>query len=250
MRTLLSVSLTALMLSTVPVCAADRDTALAVIGEAIKAHGGADGLAKTQQMLRTANGVLTINGKDTPFTDEVVFSLPDRYHHTIFLGPGGGDNRPKVVAVIAKNQGWRQSGGMTVELEKAQVEEMRRDAYVLWLTTLTSLEKDNGFTLTPLPDEKVDGNPAAVIKVARKGQTDVRLLFDKSSKLLIKADLKISESGVEYPQEYFFSDHKEFDGVKLPTKILETRSGQKFTGLSDVKYKPLGRIDDAKFGKP
>jgi hypothetical protein len=248
MRTLLAGPLAVLLLAA-SLPAAERDDALAVIADAVKAHGGADSLAKAQQMTRTSSGVLSALGKDTPFTDELLLSLPDRYNHTLFVGPGGG-NRPKVVVVLAKDKGWQQTGGMTMDLGADRVAELRGDIYLLWLTTLTPLQKDDGFTLAPLPDEKVNGQPAAVIKVGRKGQSDVRLFFDKSSRLLVKADRRGREGGVEFPQEFFFSEHKDFDGASLPTKILEQRSGRKFTELSEVKYKMHTSVDDAKFGKP
>ncbi len=249
MRTLPAALAVLLLLAPGPAPASERDDALAVIAEAVKAHGGADALAKAQKMTRTSNGVLTTGGKETPFTDELVLDLPDRFRLTLEVGPAG-TLRPKIIVVVTRDKGWQQTGGMTTEMGAERLAEQRAEAYVLWLTTLVPLQKDDAFTLAPQPDDKVLGRPAQVIKVGRKDQPDVRLFFDKASHLLVKVQRKAREGGLEFEQEFFFADHKDFDGVKLPTAVVEARSGRKFNELSDVKYKSLGSADESKFGKP
>ena len=59
-----------------PLHAQDRAEALAVVDKAIKAHGGAEALAKASLALRTGSGVMTFFGKDMNFTDEVILGRP------------------------------------------------------------------------------------------------------------------------------------------------------------------------------
>ena len=51
-------------------------------------------------------------------------------------------------------------------------------------------------------------------------------------------------------KEYLYSDHKEFDGVKLPTKEVDLINGRKFSELTSMTYKLPKKIDDATFAKP
>src|SRR5258707_7142976 len=74
----------------------DRADALAVVDAAIKAHGGADALAKAQNFTRTGTGSMTaFDDKGVPFTDELVASLPGRTRLAIDL-----DKKAKIVAVL------------------------------------------------------------------------------------------------------------------------------------------------------
>src|SRR5581483_810489 len=77
MRTIAALTLAALVVSA-SVRADDRTMAQAVIDQAIKAHGGADALARSANSTRSGKGVLTVEGKDLPITTEVVLSLPDK----------------------------------------------------------------------------------------------------------------------------------------------------------------------------
>src|SRR5262245_33328547 len=231
-----------------PAPAADRDAALAVVEQAIKAHGGDTRLARAQQMTRTGTGTLATVGKETPFSEELTLSLPDRYRHSVDLGPNA-QTKTRVVVVLAKDKGGQQAGGMTLEVGPERLEELRGDAYLLWLTTLVPLAKDDGLTLAPQPDDRVGKAPAAVIKVSRKGQPDVRMFFDKASGLLVKTERRTREAASEFVQEHYYTEHKDFDGVKLPTQVIEMRSGQKFVQLTGLSYKFLGSVDDGHFGK-
>ncbi|HZT80500.1 MAG TPA: hypothetical protein VFA26_09765, partial [Gemmataceae bacterium] len=71
-----------------PAPAADRDKALAVIDQAIKAHGGAGALAKTQVVVRSGRGTMHVGGQEVPFADEFSASLPGRLRLVVEVGPG------------------------------------------------------------------------------------------------------------------------------------------------------------------
>src|SRR5262249_25113206 len=129
------------------------------------------------------------------------------------------------------------------------LEELREEAYVQWLATLVPLKKDP-FELAPVPEIKVDGKPAGGVKVSSKGHGDVKLYFDKASGLLVKIERPAREAGLQVDKEYVYSDHKTFDGVKLPTRSVELLNGKKFTQLSSAAYKFLDKPDASAFDKP
>ena len=77
-----------------------------------------------------------------------------------------------------------------------------------------------------------------------------RNYFDKKTHLLVKIERRASEGGQTLDEEYVFSDHKEFDGVTLPTKEVDLINGRKFSEEAGMTYKLPKKIDDATFGKP
>jgi hypothetical protein len=239
----------ALLLAAGSLQAADRDAALAVVEQAIKAHGGAEALTKAQTSVRTATGVLMTFGKETPFTDELWSQLPDRFRLSLDLRMG--QQKARIIQVVNGNRGWESTGGAVSELSKERLEELRQEAFVrLWLATLVPLQKDSSLELGVLPDAKVNDQPAAVVKVSRKGQPDLRFSFDKASNLLVKIERRASEAGLVFDQEFFFTDYKDFDGVKLATKQVEMRGGKTFAELTGISYKFPRSIDDGVFNRP
>jgi hypothetical protein len=242
-------TLPALLLLTclAPARADDREKALEVVNDAVRAHGGAAALEKAARAVRTSAGFTSSFGREVPFTDELVVSLPDRMRLTVV---SGGTQKTRVVQVVNGDKGWVFAGGRASEMGKDRLSEMREEVYLLWVTTLAPLSRDTAFTLAPLPEEKVNGRPVVGVKVTAKGHTDVRLYFDRETSLLVKAARKTSEAGVKFEQEYLFGDHKEFEGVRLPTKVTELRDGRRATELGGIAYKFPRSIEATTFDRP
>jgi hypothetical protein len=246
MRKILSLTLVVagLLALTPHLRADDRADALAVIEDAIKAHGGADALAKAQSFTRT--GVGTVSGfgdKEMPMTDELTVSLPDRSRVAIEI-----DKKVKLVAVLNGDKGWESNGGPGTAATAARVQEMAEEMYVLWLTTLTPLKK-NDYLLKVLPEKKVGDKPAVGVGAAAKGRPDVKLYFDKESHLLVKVEREAIQGGQKLDKEYLFGDYKDVDGVQLPRRLTEIINGKKLVEIKTAVYK-LHKPDDAAFAKP
>lgn len=221
----------------------DRDQARTVIEKAIKAHGGTDALNKAQMRSRTGQGVVSLGGEIRITTEETA-RFPDCCR--MVLNP----DRNRIILVLNGDKGWTQAVGMTQEMAKSEVKEKQEELYVWWLMNLTPLLKDD-FQLKPLAGAKVNGKDASVVFVSRKNSPDVRLFFDNESGLLVKIARRGTESGVPVGKEYLYSDHKEFDGVKMPTKEVIMLNGA--VKLSEIKfndYKVLSRVEDKLFEKP
>lgn len=227
-----------------PLFAQDREAALAVIERAIKAQGGAEALGKAARAVRTGAGTMTFFGKEMTFTDEVLMDLPDRLRVAVVI-----DKKNRVTLVVNGTKGWQSQGGATADLPSDRVSEVREEAYVLWLATLVPLRRET-FTLTALPDAVLHGKKVAAVKVASKGHLDAVLFFDKESNLLVRILRKAREAGLEVEKDYEFADHKETDGGKLPTRIIESIGGKKFSELTGAKYQFLRTSDETLFGKP
>ena len=231
-----------------PLRADDRDQALSLIDRAIKAHGGADGLTRAQVSTRSSAGTQVQpggGGAEVTFTSEVTQSLPDRIRIAMEV-----EKRVKVLIVIDGDKGWVQSaGGGSIPLDKERVKEMRGEAYVGWLTTLVPLKKD-GLTLGLAPEIKVDGKPALGVKVSGRGEPEAKLYFDQGSGLLVKVERRATEAGVPVTKAYYYSDFKDFDGVKLAAKEVMTVNGKKWYEVKVLTYKFLKKAEDSTFARP
>jgi hypothetical protein len=242
MRTIVAIMLGMGLLTPAAQGAGDRDKALAVVEQAIKAHGGADALTKAQTRSRNGRGELTLSG-NIAFKAEEIVSLPERCR-TVLEAAG-----VRRVIVLNGDKGWMLTGGTTQEMNKELLAELREEPYVWWLMTLTPLQKDS-FDLTPLPDAKVNGENASVIKVSHRGHADVRMFFDKKTGLLVKIARRAKEAGIPLDKEYSYSDYKEYDGVKLPTKEVTTVNGRKLSEVKFTDYQLLSKVEDKTFDKP
>jgi len=223
--------------------AGEHEDALVLVDQAIKAHGGADALNKAQALVRTGVGTMTLFGETTPFTDEVSWSLPERLRVVMDL-----NKQMRMTIVVNGDKAWQSAGGPSIELSGERVTEMREEVYVIWVATLAPLKKEP-FMLSVLPEIKVSGEPAIGVKVISKAKPELKLYFDKKTNLLVKIERRATQLGQKVDKEYLYSDHKEFDGVKLPTKLAELISGRKLSELTVTAYK-LKKVDDSVFAKP
>lgn len=220
--------------------AADR-----LLDRAIRAHGGADNLARARRMLRTDSGTIAVGGGNAEFTEELLVELPERSRHQVTLKGRGA----RFLAVVNGDRGWQVVGGATQELGKDRLREIRDDLYLLYLTTLTPLRKERRFTVKAVADADVQGKKAAGVRVSCTGHGDVRLYFDRGTGLLVKAVRQTLQAGLPVDKETVYGDHKEFGGVRLPTSIVETVNRNKYLQIHSAKY-TFPRVDDRSFAKP
>ena len=242
MRTTLAAAL--IFLTAALAHAGDREEALATIEQAVKAHGGADALAKARTAVRSGEGVIYQGGKEAAFTDEMTWDLPGRWRDAVEI-----QKTIRFTIAVDGDKGWQGVGGTAADLGPERLRELREEMYVLWLETLTPLQKD-GFDLAPLPEIKVNGQAAVGVKASSKGHADAKLYFDGRTHLLVKIARTSEEAGLNLDKEYLFSDHKEFDGVKMPTHVVETLDGKKASELTSASYKFPAKADDSAFAKP
>jgi hypothetical protein len=154
-----------------------------------------------------------------------------------------------LVLVCNGDKGWRATGGAVVEMGKDEVSDLQEEAYMWWVLGLAPL-KDKTFTLAALPDATVNDRPAVGLKVSSKGHEDIKVYFDRDSGLLVKAERKGKEVGLPVDKAYVFSDHKNFEGVQLPTKYVEFTNGKKFVEVSSITYQFPSKIEEGTFTKP
>jgi hypothetical protein len=241
-------ALAVLLAAGLTVRADDQDAARAVIAEAIRAHGGADALAKTQVLIRKSSGRMTVEGKEVPFTEESTAQGSDRWRRETELRPGS--QKLRLLVVLNGEKGWQTTAGPVADISPARLKELREDAYAQWLTTLLPLTRESSLQLAQLAESKVNNEPARGVQVSSKGHADVKLYFDAKTHLLVKMERQAAEAGAKVVREETYSAHKDFDGVRLPTKIVQTVGGKKLSETAEVEYTVPRKLEEASFGKP
>ena len=225
--------------------AGEKEDTKGILARAIRAHGGADALAKASQCTRTDSGMQDIAGRETPFVSAVTRSLPDRVRVKVDL-----DKKISTTLVLDGAKGWYQEGeSPAVPLPAARLKEMREETYVQWLTTLVPLTKP-GFTITALPKIKIEAESAVGFKVARKGNADTKMYFLERNGLLVKVERRVSEGGAMVDKEYLYGGFREFDGATLPTREVVSINGRKYTTVSISGYKFPEKFEAGTFNRP
>jgi hypothetical protein len=141
---------------------------------------------------------------------------------------------------------------MTQALEDDEVTTTRRGLYLqLVPMTLVPL-KDKAFKVEAVKEEKVDGKPAAALKVTGPDGKDFTLYLDKQSGLPVKTVAKVPGfmGGGEVTQETTYSDYKEMDGIKRATRTKVKRDGEKFLEQEISDFRILDKVDPKMFAEP
>jgi hypothetical protein len=219
------------------------DEARAVITKAIKAAGGEKALQKHRAATWTETGTYYGMGKGLPFTGKYSVVVPDKFRMEI---------EGIFTLVFNGDKGWISAGGETKEMDEQQFSAQKNDHRAGYINTVLPL-KDKAFTLTMLPEAKVDDKPAVGVKVTRKGYPEVKLYFDKQSSLLVKSEWPSKAAEMKYKDvtaTMYFSKFKEIDGAQVPTHLVLKRDGELFVEADVTEMKAVGKLDDSVFAKP
>jgi hypothetical protein len=228
---------------------ADARAAQEIVERAIQAHvGSAERLAKLRVYQSLSKGTMYAPIGELGAVREVQALWPDTVRVTFLLTMPDGNKR--VSLVLTSERGWRQTGDdPPSDLDQEDLSEIRPDVYAIWMSTLIPLQ-DKTATVAPLGEAEVTGQRCVGIKASRRGWPDVSLYFDAQTGLLSKLGYKGREAGVAAYKETYFSDYKDFDGLKLAAKQVQFYDRRKASDWAAIDYHFPERIDRAIFEKP
>jgi outer membrane lipoprotein-sorting protein len=220
----------------------DAADARTLIEKAIKASGGKDKLAKFKAQTFSEKGTYYGAGQGQPYTGKYAVQFPDKFRMEI---------KDVFTIVFAGDKGWIKFMGETKDMTKEQLANQKESTEAQYATTLLPLE-DKAYTLTMLPEIKVDGKPALGVKAAKKGMPDVSLYFDKATSLLVKYSFrtKSEEEKKEVTQDVYLSDYHEVQGIQISKKVVIKRDDKQFVESEVADVKLLEKLDDSVFAKP
>jgi hypothetical protein len=234
--------------------AGDNPSPQAILDKAIKAHGGAEALAKFKAATFKVKGTSYAVGEGTPYTGDFAVQHPAHFRVELNINIDGKDFR--FVQVINGNKGWRIIPGKdkAEAMKKDILDEQRGQMEAGWVTHLLPL-RDKAYKLSPVGQADVAGRKTLGIRAEHAGQRPVNLFFDKESGLLVKSEFTVKDEfagDTEVLQEIIYKDYKtaEATGVKYPTRATTSRAGKRFDESEVTEFQMHEHLDDSMFGEP
>ena len=246
MRNLLPILLGGAVIFASPSVVEGKDRPEDVILKAIKAHGGKEKLARSLVCHYRSKGTLFVGNRQTSVVDECWMNGPNQTRDFITLTHE--KDSLALVRVFDGKRGWQQEGGTVRDLTPEEVRKEQSSAYALRVKRLFPLLEDNGIRLSSLPSIKVDGREAVGVKVSADGEPTIELYFDSESHLLVKIVYQFG--GDRKPEEHFFSDYRDIQGLKVAMKRAIFVDGKKMLEDATTTYELLDKIDPKLFAKP
>ena len=228
----------------------DAADAKAIVEKAIKARGDKPNDTRTA-LTWTDKGTYSLGAVKMMYTADWAFQGPDKYRFTM-TGAFGGEKFTMTV-VANGDSAWAAEGGKTEALAGEKLEYTRNEVYQMWVTMLTPLVNDKGFTLATVPAKDVSGKPAVGVKVTRDKRPPMTLYFDKASGLLVKTEMTVKDEAQKWKEvldEVYFEDYKEKNGTKFFHTLRIVRDGKPMITATLSDQKVLDKLDAKTFDKP
>ncbi|MHB1558290.1 MAG: hypothetical protein ACYC61_12590 [Isosphaeraceae bacterium] len=235
---------------TFPVAArADDKDPQAILDKAIKAVGGEEKLKKVEAFLLKTKGTINFGGNESEYKGTLTARGLDHMRRESEMEFNG---EPRTfLMIVAGDKGWMKFGDEPREMEDEALANWKRRDYLEVLPVTLVAIKGKGFKLEAAGEEKVDGKPAAGVKVTAPDGKDFTMYFDKESGLPVKQVAKVAGfQGDENTQETTFKDYKDFGGIKKATRVETTRDGEPFIKTEVTEFKVLEKVDPKTFEEP
>jgi hypothetical protein len=222
-----------------------QDDPRAIIDKAIKAHGGADKLARLKAVRSKAKGSLQLQG-GLPYTQEVLVQLPSQIRDEVQVQR---NPRTRIITVFDGSRGWVSENGRVTEMSDAMLGSMRNLTYLMNIGRLTPL-KEKTYELKALPEVNVNNRPAVGVRVSSKGHRDVSLFFDRQTGLVAKVVFRTVFNQKEVNEERVVTAYQDVAGLKTARQVFIYHDGNKFleAEVTDVQFPD--KIDAGEFAKP
>jgi len=228
---------------------ADDKDAGAILDKAIKALGGQEKLGMITAATWKAKGMRKFGDNENEFTSQSTVQGFDRYRREVD-GEFNG-NKFKGITVLNGNKGWRHFGDNKNELNDEALANEKRSLYLQIIPATIVPLRGQGFKVEAAGEEKVDDKAAVAVKATGPDGKDFKLYFDKKTGLPLKQVATVAGfNGKEFTQETTFASYKDFDGIKVATKIVNMRDGTKFMEQEITEFKILTKVDPKTFAEP
>lgn len=227
---------------------ADDDASRQLVNKALEKTWGSK-FDKSKAITSKLKGNVQVNEASVPFTGEVNTQRGDQHRIAITLTIDG--QAIEFASIVNGNQGWLKINDNSVDMPADKLTDSKEAAYAAWVTSLLPL-KDKEFKLAPFGEIEIGGRKAAGVNVTREGHRSITLFFDKESSLLVRTETVVRDevSFKEVTEEVTYSNHKAFDGVQHPTRIVIKRNGQAHVDAEIEDFKAAEKLDDSMFSKP
>jgi hypothetical protein len=225
----------------------EKDEAKAVIDKALKAMGGEAKVAKLKAGTWKATLTASEGGNDVSVVSDGTWQGKDQYHINGEATFGG--RTESAMFVINGDKGWGKHNDR-VDEAKDELPLIKNGLYAMRAPQLLPEFKGKDSKLSHLGEVKVNDKPAVGVSVAHKDFKDISVFFDTESGLPVKTEIHLTDPrGKEITVEFFYSDYKEMEGIKHPTKLL-IKFDNKEAKMEVSEIKAKDKVDDSEFAKP
>jgi hypothetical protein len=221
-----------------------------LVAKAVKAHGGADNIAKAKTIIMKGKGKFYgINEDGISYSGTWSIQEPDRIRVEIegeFMG-----QKFKFVHGFEKDKGWTLMDDKVQDDSKEQLAETKETMHAGRVARLIGVN-DKDCKLSGIGDSKVNDRPVIGVRVECKGYQDVSLFIDKETNQLVKMERRAKdvEMNKEFTEETLYSDFKKVNGVLVPHKQTIKRDGKVYVENETTEYEVKDKLDDNLFKKP
>lgn len=195
------------------------------------AIGGSPKLAEIKDSVARGTIALTTPQGEMQgeITNEIIY--PDKIKTTVSLPMG------QLVQAFDGTQAWMQMGPQSMTLPATMNDEMKRAVLLSAGIGVVREALEGRAQVQALGPAEVDGKKMDVVAWSVAGQ-NVRLFLDPGTHLIAKAAFRSVTPQGAADVEALWTDYRDFGGVKVPTKLVTYRDGQKFSEaiLKDVRF--------------
>ncbi len=151
-----------------------------------------------------------------------------------------------MIFVFDGTNGWMSMAGQVMEMPVDKIDQMKSQSSNPTDEFSKFIDNDS-IKIEKVGKSKVEGVIAYNLKITAPNNIVSNMYINSDTFLPVKITSNNSEAGGEVV--VLFKNYKEFDGVKMPSKMLIKAQGMEITrNVLDYKLNP--KIDDSRFDKP
>jgi hypothetical protein len=216
-----------------PIPTSSDPLAREIVDRAINAHtqNHPDRLTQCKISKLTADGTILLPNARTQQEESVPTRMtflarwPDEIRITLTFP--GGSSAEQMTLILDRAFTWAGKGKQeqTIPNKKKAEDNLRADGLGMqWITLLFPLTDRHAIVFEPRKGTGVGTPPADVVKFALPDRPVYRLHFSPKTGYLIQTDYMNEDFGGNAFLEWVMAEHKLFNGVMLPTKMMMVRT--------------------------
>jgi hypothetical protein len=220
-----------------------------IVERAVQALGGADKLARWSTgrvYYRPGLEQVAAQGADVVFDD--LFQLPGHFKRIMRVRKGGMDSI--TVWVINNGKGWQRRGDAEATDFSSDLSNTAQHQIADLFNVAPLLEE--GVKLSVVGDEKLDGQPAIVVRAESENLGQVEYAFDAESALPVRCCKRARHPATEQEADMvtYLKDYRNVDGGKVPFRLVGQADGKPMMDMQILEVRFARQYPPGEFSKP
>ena len=225
---------------------AEDQGARQILQRAIQTVGGERTLARLKlPMMWMERGTFYGTGQELSYVAQYAAKWPLWYRQEV---------ENAFTITVSGKKAWVSNADGTQELTGSDLQERMKQTRVAWAERLFPLT-DKAYKLHSIDGIQVGGRATVGIRTSHPDGRDIKFYFDEQTYLISKIEtMVISPLDGASPDpvlsEAYYSDHKSFGGVKMPSKLKLYYDKQLIVEGETIDYKIAATLDPKHFEEP